>query len=113
MNHRTFVRRIFAPLAVLALAVLVGRITDRTTGQPLAGLEITADGPIRARARTDADGRYIFRSLRPGHYLIDVHGKGVPTVAKHIVLHDGKVTENITVCNVALDYSCADSPQRR
>ncbi len=113
MNHRSFVRRLFAPLAALALVILVGRITDRTTGQSLAGLEITANGPSHARARTDADGRYIFRSLRPGRYLIDVRGKGVPTVAKHIVLHDGKVTENITVCNVALDYSCANPPQRR
>ncbi|MGC8484651.1 MAG: carboxypeptidase-like regulatory domain-containing protein [Candidatus Baltobacteraceae bacterium] len=113
MNHRTFVRRLFAPLAVLALAVLVGRITDRTTGQPLAGLEITATGPSRARTQTDSEGRYTFRSLHPGHYSLEIRGKGVPLVQKYVYVSASKTTENITVCNVALDYSCENPPQRR
>lgn len=113
MNHRSLFRRLFLPFAALALAVLVGRITDRTTGQSLSGLRVTTIGPTRAAARTDSDGRYVFRNLRPGKYTLVIRGKGVPTVRARIALTGRKTTKNLAVCNVALDYSCSNLPQRR
>ncbi len=113
MNHRTLFRRSLAPIAALALAMLVGRVTDRTTGQSLAGLNVTTIGPTHAVARTGADGRYMFRHLRPGKYTLVIRGKGVPTVRTRISLAGRTTTKNVVVCNVALDYSCANLPQRR
>ncbi len=113
MNIRSFPHRFLASLATLVLAVLVGHITDQTTGQSLAGLHVSTLGPTRTTVRTDADGRYVLRNLRPGRYTIVVRGKGVPTVRTTLVVSARTQRRDFVVCNVALDYSCANSPQRR
>ncbi|MDH2910914.1 MAG: hypothetical protein HKL92_00120 [Candidatus Eremiobacteraeota bacterium] len=113
MTTRSFSRRFLAPFAALAFALLVGRITDQTTGQPLEGLRVSAVGPTHSSVRTDADGRYVLRNLHPGRYTIVVRGKGVPTVRAGITVSDRTLKKNFVVCNVALDYSCANPPQRR
>jgi len=113
MTTRSFFRRSLASIAALAFTLLVGRITDQTTGQPLEGLRVSAVGPTHSSVRTDADGRYVLRNLHPGHYTIVVRGKGVPTVRASITVSDRTLKKNFVVCNVALDYSCANPPQRR
>ena len=113
MSIRSFPHRFLASLATLILAALVGHITDQTTGQPLAGLRVSTLGPTRTTVRTNADGRYVLRNLRLGRYTIVVRGKGVPTVRATMALTARTQRRDFVVCNVALDYSCANSPQRR
>lgn|GEM_PF-2501790 len=113
MITRSFLHRLLAPSAALAFAILVGQVSDRTTGQPLGGLRVSSIGPTRTSVRTNADGHYLLRNLRPGRYTILIRGKGVPTVRARITLSDRRQRKNFVVCNVALDYSCANPPQRR
>jgi hypothetical protein len=73
-------------LLLLVLTVLTGKIVDRTTGQPLTGVNVNAKGALKVvPARSDDAGRFTLR-VTPGRYT---------------------VTVNITACSTTLDYSCA------
>ncbi len=111
MNPRSLAHRLLAVCAAIAFVVLVGRITDRTTGQSLSRLTVTLTGPSHASTRTGPDGRYRLRRLRPGLYRLVIRGKGVPTVRTQIKLEGREVTKDFVVCNIALDYSCSNPPQ--
>lgn len=65
--------------------------TVRSGGQPLAGVKITADGPIDRTTTTAADGSYAFPSLSVGDYTLTAakFGYGQQTAT-------ATVTENAT-----------------
>ena len=92
-------------VALLVLAVLVGRVTDATTGQPLIGVHVTLAGPQRAAAITDRDGRYRIPNLRPGRYRVNLVSSDVPIQHRAIVVR-GTTTLNVRACSTTLDYSC-------
>ena len=48
---------------------IVGRVTDKRTGDPIAGATVTLD-PARQSATTGIDGRYRFANLSPGSYTV-------------------------------------------
>ncbi|MFI8453653.1 S8 family serine peptidase [Streptomyces erythrochromogenes] len=72
-----------------ALGALGG--TVRSGGQPLAGVKVTADGPIDRTATTAADGSYSFPALSVGEYSLTAakFGYGQQTAT-------ATVTENAT-----------------
>ncbi|MEU6310974.1 S8 family serine peptidase [Streptomyces sp. NPDC047014] len=72
-----------------ALGALAG--TVRSGGQPLAGVKITADGPIDRTTTTGADGGYSFPALSVGEYTLTAakFGYGDQTAT-------ATVTENTT-----------------
>ncbi|MFE0583306.1 S8 family serine peptidase [Streptomyces sp. NPDC058874] len=72
-----------------ALGALAG--TVRSDGQPLAGVKVTADGPIDRTATTAADGTYSFPALSVGAYTLTAakFGYGQQTAT-------ATVTENAT-----------------
>ncbi|WP_046779995.1 S8 family serine peptidase [Streptomyces yangpuensis] len=72
-----------------ALGALGG--TVRSDGQPLAGVKVTADGPIDRTATTAADGSYSFPALSVGEYTVTAakFGYGQQTTT-------ATVTENAT-----------------
>ncbi|WP_420078245.1 S8 family serine peptidase [Streptomyces sp. JL4002] len=72
-----------------ALGALGG--TVRSGGQPLAGVKITADGPIDRTTTTAADGSYSFAALSVGEYTLTAakFGYGDQTAT-------ATVTENAT-----------------
>ncbi|MEV6676902.1 S8 family serine peptidase [Streptomyces erythrochromogenes] len=72
-----------------ALGALGG--TVRSGGQPLAGVKVTADGPIDRTATTAADGSYSFPALSVGEYALTAakFGYGQETAT-------ATVTENAT-----------------
>lgn len=52
---------------------IAGRVTDASTGAPVAGVTITVEGPDGPiTARTDDAGAYIVEDLPPGDYAITV-----------------------------------------
>ncbi|HYZ14801.1 MAG TPA: carboxypeptidase regulatory-like domain-containing protein [Candidatus Acidoferrum sp.] len=97
----------FAPLSTLLLAVLVGHVTDKTTGQPLPGVEVMLTGPHSAHTYTKADGGYMLAQVKPGRYLVTLSSGDVPTQLFHVTVGSGKQqTLDLVACSISLDYSC-------
>jgi hypothetical protein len=96
-------------LLLLALTVLTGQIVDRTTGQPLVGVDVSAQGSAKVTpARTNDSGRYALRGLTHGRYTLTVTSDDVPPQTFQVVVGAGPTQHfNITACSTTLDYSCA------
>ncbi len=99
--------RHLSTVAAFAAAVLVGHVTDRTTGQPIGGVHIALSGPTHARATTTSNGAYVVRALRPGTYTMTLSSDDVPPQRVHVKVSASKTTRNVVVCSTTLDYSCA------
>ncbi len=99
-------------LILLVLTVLSGKIVDRTTGQPLSGVDVSIRGAQKsAAARTDGTGRYTLRGLRAGTYTLTVSSDDVPPQTFDVAVRAVKTQQlNITACSTTLDYSCATLP---
>lgn len=64
---------------------LLGVVTD-TAGVPLEETLVSATGPAGVSvAVCDSDGRFEFRSLRPGTYLLRAHLSGFAAGRRHVV----------------------------
>lgn len=80
------------PIAAIAQVAaahgeLQGIVTD-DRGEPLAGAVVSALGSTTAFAVTDRSGRFAFRTLPPGSYLVRAHLKGyVPPRARIIYVN--------------------------
>ena len=110
MLHRvSLVLRHAASSTALALAVLTGHVTDRTTGQPLSGVHITLSGAMGASTVTNADGVYRVRNLKPGHYTATLFSSDVPPQRFDVTVQPGDKlrTADFVACSTTLDYSCA------
>lgn len=68
---------------------VAGRITDATTGEPLASVNVVVDGTTRGAA-TDLDGYYFIINLAPGTYQLNVS-------------YVGYTPQNITGVQVTVD----------
>lgn len=100
-------RRSLPTLAALAIALLAGRITDKTTGQPLAGVRVRATGAYATRtAVTDRHGRYAIPGLHPGRYRIRISSNDVPPQTFHVTVGRAPRKYDITACSTTLDYEC-------
>jgi hypothetical protein len=98
----------FAPL--LAMTILVGHIVDRTTGQPLTGVDISLAGGTAKVAPTKSSdaGTFTLRGLAPGTYSLTVSSDDVPPQTFSVVVKAAKQQRfEITACSTTLDYSCA------
>jgi hypothetical protein len=94
-----------AALATLTLAVLVGHVTDATTGQPLANVTIAAGS---ARTTTDKHGAYRLTGLKPGQYTLSASSKDVPPQHRSVVVkQSAQTTLDLVLCSTTLDYNCA------
>ena len=94
--------------AVLVLAVLLGHVTDATTGQVLPGVRVSLSGPQRASATTDRQGRYRIPNLRNGDYRVTLVSNDVPPTHRAVTVR-GTTVMNVRACSTTLDYSC-DAP---
>ena len=68
---------IFLPVAALALAPITGTVTNRTTGKPAAGDDVTLLNLVQgmqevAHATTDAKGQFSLATTAGGQYLLRV-----------------------------------------
>jgi protocatechuate 3,4-dioxygenase beta subunit len=99
-----FARRITAA-ATLALIVLVGHVTDATTGQPLPNVTIAVGSH---HATTDQHGAYRLSGIAPGHYTLTASSTDVPPQRRSVVVkqNNAQTTFNLVLCSTTLDYSC-------
>src|SRR5262245_20206952 len=61
--------------AALPAVELTGLVRDRS-GKPVAGAVVSAIGSESAFAVSDHDGRFTFRTLPPGPYVLRAHLQG-------------------------------------
>ena len=106
-EERGMTRSIMATLGALAFTLLVGQITDKTTGQPLRGVRVE----IRERratlhANTGSDGRFRLAGVTPGTHVLHYSSDDVPPQTLSIVVKGAKQQLRITACSTTLDYSC-------
>jgi len=62
-----------------------GRITDKSTGEPLIGVNIVLEGTLQGAA-TDVDGNYTILNILPGDYSLKASMIGYQTVIQKNVL---------------------------
>jgi hypothetical protein len=91
-------------VAVWALAVLVGNLGDRTTGQPLAGVAVTLGN---AHATSHADGSFRLTGVKPGRATLSVSSDDVPPQQFPVTVGPTTTHVNLRVCSTTLDYNCA------
>ena len=79
-------------------AVITGTILDDTNGSTLPGVEVKIKS-IKASATTGADGKYIFRNLPPGFYLVEFSYSGYDSKeVSEVVAKENEITDlNITL----------------
>jgi protocatechuate 3,4-dioxygenase beta subunit len=97
-----------AAATTLIVAVLVGHVTDATTGQPLAGVTITIGS---WHTSSDQRGAYRLTGLTPGRYTVSASSKDVPPQHRSVVVkqHAAQTKLDLVLCSTTLDYSCADA----
>ncbi len=94
-------------VAAAAVAMLGGRIVDKTTGQPLVGVTVRIGA---AKATTDAQGRYALHGLGEGSRRLTLESNDVPAEHLDITLHAGANRRDIRACSTTLDFGCGEAP---
>lgn len=101
-------RAFFPALAVLAFTLLLGQVTDKTTGQPLTGVRVEIKQPGGTlHATTGQDGRFRLSGVRPGARTVQYSSADVPPGRVQLRVSGPRQTLHITACSTTLDYSCA------
>jgi outer membrane receptor for ferrienterochelin and colicin len=79
-------------------ADVLGKVTDSTTGGPLAGAEvlIRRAGRIVARASTEALGSYRMHGIRAGGYTVEARFVGFRPDSTHIAIHGTEDIVNVS-----------------
>jgi outer membrane receptor for ferrienterochelin and colicins len=87
----------------LAFALLLGHVTDRTTGQALPGIAVSAGG---AHAKTDAAGNFRLVGVKPGRLTVTLSSDDVPPQDFPVTVGKTKTKSDFSVCSITLDYHC-------
>ncbi|HVV54723.1 MAG TPA: carboxypeptidase-like regulatory domain-containing protein, partial [Mucilaginibacter sp.] len=83
---------------------ITGKITDKTTGKPIAGATITIPD-LNTGTSTDANGAYELKDLPSGKYLVQVSAIGYGDVTETIDLGS---TTTVDFKLPASNYELAD-----
>jgi hypothetical protein len=91
----------------LLFTLLLGQITDKTTGQPLHGVQVVVAGAgQRLTVRSDGQGHFRIANLRPGSYLLTLSSDDVLPTHRSLRVRGKQMSLQIAVCSTTLDYSC-------
>jgi Carboxypeptidase regulatory-like domain len=90
-------------VSALAFAILIGTISDRTTGQPMPGVTVTFGA---AHAVSHADGTYKLTGVKPGRGSLGVSSDDVPPQHFAVTAGSGTSRADLRVCSTTLDYNC-------
>lgn len=94
--------RVPGPAGAQTGASIGGRVTELSTGRPVAGVTISVEG-LSIQARTDTGGHYVLRTVPPGPQVLDARriGFAVARVAL-TVPPDGSIVRDIQMAATAL-----------
>ena len=92
-----------AVIVTWAFAVLVGNLTDKTTGQPLPGVSVSVGA---AHGTSRADGSFRLTGLKPGRATLSVSSDDVPPQQFPVTIGNASSRVNVRVCSTTLDYNC-------
>jgi CarboxypepD_reg-like domain len=94
----------------ITLAVLIGTITDKTTGQPLEGITVTTTaGSHTLQTRTDTAGHFMLRGIGNGTYTLHFSSRDVPAQSAQVRAQGASTHVTLEACSTTLDYTCGDS----
>jgi hypothetical protein len=93
-----------ALFAALALAILTGRVIDRTTGQPLAGVRVSAGS---LHSVSDKKGHYRLAGVRAGTISLTLESDDVPKQRVDATVRNGTTMHDVRACSTTLDYNCS------
>lgn len=100
-------RSLLTACTALAFTLLLGQITDKTTGQPLHGVRVDVQSRgISLHAVTDAGGRFRLPGVRPGSVTLHYASNDVPPQSVSVEVRGKQQSVSITACSTTLDYSC-------
>lgn len=68
-----------------ATVSLYGRITEASSGQPVAGASVNLPD-VKKGAITNSDGEYLIRNLAAGNYWIEISSVGYQSISERITL---------------------------
>lgn len=92
--------------AALAVTILVGQVTDKTTGQPLIGVQITGSAhSAHFLAKTNRHGMFHL-NLPPGRYTLHLSSADVPPQQREVLVKGKRQSVTLEACSTTLDYSC-------
>lgn len=83
---------------------ITGIVTDKATGQPIAGASISIPD-LRIGAIADQGGKYVLKQLPRGHYLIQVKAIGYAAFSQSVNLSE---TDSLNFKLTASNYELAD-----
>lgn len=92
--------------ATLAVTILIGQVTDKTTGQPLVGVQITGTLHSSHFAATTNEHGLFHLNLPPGRYTLHLSSSDVPPQQHDIVVKGKHQSVTLQACSSTLDYSC-------
>jgi len=76
-------------------AVLTGQVVDRSSGEPLAGVDVEVG--VRS-ATTDARGKFVIVGIEPGEAAVNVHKTGYYVARRDVTFAEGAtVVENFAL----------------
>ena len=90
-------------LTTVAFAIVVGTVTDRTTGQPMPNVTV-AVGAVRATSKPD--GTYRLAGVKPGRATITASSNDAPPQQFPVTVGNATTHLDLHVCSVTLDYNC-------
>lgn len=102
-----FLTQIFAQISEKPKGVITGRVTERTTGQPVASAKIKIAG--KAETAADEDGNYRLE-IAPGVYDVQISAVNFNAIIKNQI---GVTGNRNTLLNVELDVTTRETVEVR
>src|SRR5690554_6886872 len=96
---------LLVPSLIFAQGSIRGTVTDASTGEPLAGVNIVISG-TQTGTPTDGNGEFELTNINAGTYNIEARYIGYETLTKIVAVVDGQVTTlnfEFSLANTLLD----------
>src|ERR1043165_2606342 len=85
-----------APHSPMAAGVIVGRVTDKETGEALTGVSVTVNG-TKLGSVTDDNGRYRIAGVAEGSQGLTARRLGYGVATRQVTVTSGEITADFTM----------------
>ena len=88
---------------IKAIGTLTGKISQASTGKPIIGATVYISD-LKLEVLSDTAGKYAFKNLPSGHFLIEIHSVGFKTLTRNVVV-SGICVENFQLDENVIEES--------